>query len=325
MCSYLISVIVPVYNCEKYLTRGIDSLVNQTYFEKLEIIFVNDGSTDKSELIIDSYVSRYNNMRLFTQCNKGVSAARNTGIEKSNGSYIAFFDADDVAEPKLYETLYKLLINNEADISIVDYSMIFSDGTSKKHRDNCFKILSDKSDILQSFFCSNLICTNPVDKLFTRKAIENVHFPEGYAIGEDMFFVYKSLCTAKKIVIDSSQVLYKYCIHHGSAMKTSFSDKNFDSVQLAKMIMDEFDKKEKIYNYAEANYIHEICKMLGLLYNGKVENKYYCKASVYIQILKNYSIFKAIKYMDKKHFFALELMKLSPYAYHFVYRIMKVG
>lgn len=232
MCSYLISVIVPVYNCEKYLTRGIDSLVNQTYFEKLEIIFVNDGSTDKSELIIDSYVSRYNNMRLFTQCNKGVSAARNTGIEKSNGSYIAFFDADDVAEPKLYETLYKLLINNEADISIVDYSMIFLDGTSKKHRDNCFKILSDKSDILQSFFCSNLICTNPVDKLFTRKAIENVHFPEGYAIGEDMFFVYKSLCTAKKIVIDSSQVLYKYCIHHGSAMKTSFSDKNFDYIIL---------------------------------------------------------------------------------------------
>lgn len=325
MQNYLISVIVPVYNCEKYLERGINSLINQTYFDKIEFIFVNDGSTDNSELIIDSYVRRYDNMRLFTQCNKGVSVARNIGIENSTGLYIAFFDADDIAEPELYETLYKLLINNKADISIVDYSMLFIDGTDKKHRDSCFQILSDRSDILKSFFCENLICTNPVDKLFTRKVIKNIYFPEGYAIGEDMFFIYKTICAAKKIVINSSHVLYKYCINKDSAMKSTFSDKNFDSVHLAKRILEEFDNTEEIYNYAEANYIHEICKMLGLLYQGVVDDKYYQKAKVYISILKKYRISKAIKYMDKKHLIALELMKVSPSVYNFIYKILKVG
>ena len=101
MNKYLISVIVPVYNCEKHLESSIGSLLSQTFFEQIEFVFVNDGSTDNSEAIIKSYVDRYSNIKIISQKNKGVSSARNTGIVNSKGDFLSFFDADDVAEPTL--------------------------------------------------------------------------------------------------------------------------------------------------------------------------------------------------------------------------------
>ncbi|MDK2808980.1 MAG: hypothetical protein PWP24_1717, partial [Clostridiales bacterium] len=94
----MISVIVPVYNCEAYLDESIQSLLQQTYFEQLEVIFIDDGSKDNSAKIICKYTEKYSNMRLIRQSNGGVSAARNRGIEAASREYIAFFDADDIAE-----------------------------------------------------------------------------------------------------------------------------------------------------------------------------------------------------------------------------------
>ena len=94
----MISVIVPVYNCEAYLDESIQSLMQQTYFEHMEIIFIDDGSKDNSTKIISKYTEKHSNMRLIKQTNHGVSAARNRGIEAASGEYIAFFDADDIAE-----------------------------------------------------------------------------------------------------------------------------------------------------------------------------------------------------------------------------------
>lgn len=94
----MISVIVPVYNCEKYLDKSIQSLINQTIFDDLEIIFVDDGSYDRSADIIKLYIEKYPNLTLICQKNKGVSAARNRGIGEAHGDYVTFFDADDLAE-----------------------------------------------------------------------------------------------------------------------------------------------------------------------------------------------------------------------------------
>ena len=321
----MISIIIPVYNCEKYLQNGIESLIKQTIFNELEFVFVDDGSTDNSRNIIRKYVDIYENMTLIVQSNAGVSEARNRGIKESKGEYIAFFDADDIALPSLYEKLYDLLKNNSSDISIVDYSMVFENGEEKKHRQEIIREWENKDEALESFFSESIICTNPVDKMFTRKIVEKISFPEGYAIGEDMFFVYKAICEAHKIVIDTTQALYKYCLHPDSAMKKKFEDKHFDAVRLAKKILDEFEKNSKLYDYAEANYVHEICKMLGLLYRENVEQEYVEKVSKYKKYIKQYSIFKALKYMDKKHVIALELMKVSPILYIKIYKAMKVG
>lgn len=325
MNKYLVSVIIPVFNCEKYLKNSINSLISQTIFEKIEFIFVNDGSTDNSLDIICSYVDKYENFKVYSQINKGVSAARNLGISKSIGDYICFFDADDEADPNLYEILLELITEYSCDISVVDYSMIFDGKTEKKHRPTINTVFNSSSEMLKSFFSQNLICNNPFDKMFRREIIKNIKFPEGYAIGEDMFFVYKALLSSSSLVLNSSYTLYKYILHPQSAMKSSFSEKYFHPICLSKKILDDFEKNDEMYCFAEANYIHEICKMVSLFYKTEINKLYLDRIFDYRKILKKYSIFKAVKYMDKKHVVALELMKISPYLYNFIYKILKVG
>lgn len=322
----MISVVIPVYNCEKYLHDSIKSLVNQTIFDKLELVFVDDGSTDNSRDIIKKYVNIYDNMKLVVQDNMGVSVARNRGIKESKGEYVCFFDADDLAEPRLYEKLYKLLIENDADISIVDYSMLFENGIEKKHRPSVFEIWDSKDESLKKFFVGKLICTNPVDKMFSRKILDNITFPIEYAIGEDMYFVYNAIKKSNRVVIDSTSVMYKYRIHPESAMKKEFSEKHIGAVKLAEKILSDFERGEFLYDYAEANYVHEICKMFGLMYRKNQSLKKFAnKTKIYKTYMKQYSIIKAFKYMEQKHVMALILMKISPRLYTLVYKMMKVG
>jgi Glycosyltransferases involved in cell wall biogenesis len=321
----MISVIVPVYNCEKYLHDGINSLIKQTIFNNLEIIFIDDGSTDNSLEIISTYIKKYNNMKCFHQSNMGVSAARNVGIKMAQGKYIAFFDADDVAKPTLYEKLFSLCEKNEADISIVDYSMVFKDGVIIKHRNPVTKEWTNKNDLLKSFMKENIICTNPVDKLFSAELARKISFPEGYAIGEDMYYVFQALCCSKKVVIDSSESLYLYFLRDASSMKTQFNNKHIDAVRLSKKIIEALSTNKVVLPYAEANYIHEICKMLALLFRSGNVDEYKEKISFYTNEIRNYSFFKSLKYMSTKHMLALTLMKLSPNLYLFLYTILRIG
>ena len=110
-----ITVIIPIYNAELYLERCIDSIVNQS-FKDIELICVNDGSTDNSEQIIKKYQDNHNNIILISKKNEGVSAARNIGLEKSNSDYIYFVDADDWLSPDCLESIYNAAISSQADI-----------------------------------------------------------------------------------------------------------------------------------------------------------------------------------------------------------------
>ena len=113
----LISVIVPVYNVEKYIGKCVESIERQTY-DNLEIILVDDGSTDTSGLICEELARKDKRIRVFHQDNKGLSEARNKGLEKAKGEYIGFVDADDVIYSKMYEKLYETLIISESDFSV---------------------------------------------------------------------------------------------------------------------------------------------------------------------------------------------------------------
>lgn len=321
----MVSVIVPVYNCEQYLKESINSLIDQTIFNQLEIIFVNDGSTDDSELILQSYVNTFSNMKLYSQSNKGASAARNVGIRNCSGEYVCFFDADDIAKPTLYEKLLELVIIFDVDMAIVDYSMVFPDGFEKKHRDSVAKILMEKEEIMKEFFAGSLICTNPIDKIFKKELLKTVFFPEGYSVGEDMFFVYQILKKINKLAIDSTESLYRYRLRPDSIMKKEFSDKHIDSVRLSRRILDEIDEMDTIYLYAEANYVHEICKMLALYMKDGSSREYESIMNNQRKKIKKYSLCNAWKYMNKKSFVALFLMKKSPKVYLWLYRILRIG
>lgn len=319
----MISVIVPVYNCALYLDKSIQSLIAQTIFRDLEIIFIDDGSTDESVKIIQSYARKYTNMRLICQSNHGVSSARNRGLKEAKGKYVAFFDADDIAFNTLYEELLSLMVDNNVDMSCVNYIKCFSDGVEKVQKKREETILFGRQ-IIESFFLSNLLCNNTFDKLFKLSIAKKIQFPEGFAIGEDMFFVFKYLLKTKKVAVDTTRCLYRYYIRNNSAMKSEFSEKYFDTIILSKKMMNMVSYNSSIYLLTEANWIHEICKTLALYYQSG-SRQYQEMAINYNKYLKSYPVKKAFRYLGKKHFIALLIMKICPKLYIKIYERLHIG
>ncbi len=323
--EYLISVIVPVYNGARYLPNSIGSLIGQTIFDRLEIVCVDDGSTDNSLEILKDYENRYENIKVFHRENAGVSAARNYGIEISTGRYIAFLDADDEASDKLYEKLLSIMESSNADVGIGDFLVVFEDGKCVKHKEAIIKKWDDPQQLMIDFFRSDYICNNVFDKLFKREIIQDVTFPEGYAIGEDMYFVYGALKNAKIAVLDSSEALYRYMIHAGSAMKSGFNEKYTHAVRLSETIMKQEKDNSAVYEYAKAKYINEVCKTMRLLYEGDAQGGYSDLYKAYKDIIRNYRFKDAKEYMNKKHYFAFVLMRISPFLYDSIYKFLRVG
>ena len=124
MDNPLISIIIPVYNVEKYLAKCVESVINQTY-KKIQIILIDDGSTDNSGKICDDFKLKDNRIEVIHKKNGGLSDARNAGLKIVKGDYIGFIDSDDYIEKDMYETLLCLLIENNADISIVSFVFNF--------------------------------------------------------------------------------------------------------------------------------------------------------------------------------------------------------
>lgn len=122
-CEYLVSFIIPIYNAEKYLDECIKSIIKQTY-SNFELLLVNDGSTDNSAIICDTYANKDSRIKVIHKINGGVSSARNIGLDNAKGEYICFVDADDVIHPKLLETTLSVLMETQQDIIIYRYKFV---------------------------------------------------------------------------------------------------------------------------------------------------------------------------------------------------------
>ena len=186
-----ISVIVPVYNTEKYLPKCLDSLVNQT-LKDIEIIIVNDGSPDNSQKIIDDYVKKYKNIKAFEKKNGGLSDARNYGIKKASGEYIAFLDSDDYVTVDMYEKMYKKAISQHFDMVVCDLNYVYNDKVVKAYSN----IKDDTTDIRKAMINIYPAAWNKIFKkeLFDRgiEFKKNVWF-------EDVEFIYRLLPNIKSI------------------------------------------------------------------------------------------------------------------------------
>ena len=172
-----VSIIVPVYNVEKYLSKCLDSLVNQT-LKDIEIIIVNDGSPDHSQDIIDKYAKRYSKkIRAFQKDNGGQASARNLGLTKATGEYILFVDSDDYIELDTCDELYNNAKKLNSDIVLFDYYIIYS-----KEHNKLKSVIEKVNDVdninKKEFFLST---PSPVNKLFRREFLlnHNFRFPEG--------------------------------------------------------------------------------------------------------------------------------------------------
>lgn len=226
----LISIIVPVYNVEKYLDQCVESIINQTYKE-LEIILIEDGSPDNCALICDSWAKKDDRIKVFHVDNGGSARARNIGLLHAKGKYVGFVDADDFLMPSMYEILYKLAINSSAEITECGYYKVTSDVVH-----NSLNNLEGKT--IRTFNTAEALLENVRDtvvqqvvwnKLYLRRIIGNTFFTEGKYI-DDEFWTYKIIGSAKKIV-STTEKLYCYRQQEASMMHQSFSLRRMDALE----------------------------------------------------------------------------------------------
>lgn len=246
MENSLVSVIIPVYNVEKYLKRCIDSVLNQSY-KNLEIIIIDDGSKDKSSEICDNYKIKDKRVFVVNTKNKGLSEARNKGIEISKGEYISFIDSDDWVESTYIEKLMDLLLEYKVDISICDFKKVYNEKIENKNYNYNEKIETyTNKEALDELFKSDAPKFGVSwGKIYKRYLFDNIRFPKG-RYHEDDFTTYKLFDKSTKIVSTNEKLIY-YFQRKDSIMGTSYKlDKRLDVVQA-------FNEQREYFH--EKNYI----------------------------------------------------------------------
>ena len=239
----MISIIVPVYNVEEYLEECLESIRQQT-FTDIEVILVNDGSTDGSRQICERYCEKDNRFKLINQENQGQSVARNRGVKESVGQFIMFVDSDDVINTNVLEVLLPYM---KTDVDIVECRMtrkkeefflnktstIVFEGNSKEAILNCIAFKEVK-------YCA-------FKKLYRREIVEKIPFLEGY-IYEDVFTGINYLKHIRKIVV-VDYIGYYYRVRPNSIMTKPFNEKDLDIFKVGNQLIDSFKDDENMLPY----------------------------------------------------------------------------
>ena len=231
----MISVIVPVYNVEKYLKPCLDSILNSTY-QDIELIPVDDGSTDNSGAICDEYARKDARVHVIHKTNGGVSSARNEGIKAANGEFISFIDGDDVIHPEMLNILVKALAEGDYDFSMCYFKKVSDEEIIKTYQNEITS--SSKKVIPQADFFRKIYSTDGFEmgqshivfnKLYNRDFIDELYFNE-LKVGEDTEWMHRACMRMKKCVLVEKE-LYYY-IQRNSSLTHENKNQNFiDSIR----------------------------------------------------------------------------------------------
>jgi len=246
----LISVIVPVYNVEKYLSRCLDSIINQTY-KNLDIILIDDGSTDKSALICQEYKNIDKRIKVIHQENRGLSGARNTGIDNAEGDYYVFIDSDDEILPEMIETLYAISKETNADISICHMHYV-KENEEIKRNNKCQPIILVDENKFNLIYTNWMLAVVQWNKLFKKEIFNDLRFPEGM-YHEDEFIIHHEFALAK-IVAYTNEKLYIYYQHDESIVRTPSAKKKYH-VMLAYKDRLDYCENNNLLNTAVSTYV----------------------------------------------------------------------
>ena len=291
--SVKVSIIVPVYNVEKYIKKCLDSLVRQT-LKEIEIIVVNDGSPDNSQKIIDKYVKKYpNKVKSYIQKNGGQGSARNFGLTKATGEYVGYVDSDDFVELDMYERMYNKAKEEKSDI-IVCGSYNVNEITALKETD-LDKMIFD--DMKQNAFFGRMAVWNKIYKkeLLTKN---NLEFRSKIWY-EDVDFTLKALSYAKKITY-VNKPFYNYLIREGSTMNNSNIDRNLEILEAFDCILK--NKKIKIdkdiieFLAIDNIYISAVVRIIRAKANRKKKIEIINKLINYVS--NNFPDFRNNKYIN---------------------------
>lgn len=263
-----ISVIVPVYNTSAYLHRCLDSVVNQS-FENYEIVIVNDGSTDDSEAICREYSEKHSNIILITKVNGGLSEARNTGVRNAAGKYVSFVDSDDYIDERYLETLYRPIVNYEADMSVVGLSLFSDSVPAAADRIGDCVVLSHRDALLDMLY-QNRLDTSACALLIPISMALEYPFPPG-RFHEDEFTTYKYYSACKKVAVYSEK-LYFYYQREGSIMH-SMGRAKYDELEAADNLVSVFSEDAELKRAAESMCFSDYCQVFLSSPNIKSEDR----------------------------------------------------
>lgn len=231
----LVSIIVPVYNVEKYLEKCILSVLSQTY-TNIEVILVDDGSTDDSLKICETYAKLDNRISVIHKQNGGLSSARNAGLDIARGDFISFIDSDDYVDSRFIENLYNRIISDGSDIAVCEYSRVDEKGDSLPYIPFNKDIVVNE-DQFWNLFCSTKLsyCVISCNKLYKARLWKNIRFKVG-KLNEDAFIIKEIISQCDKISLLSKQ-LYFYFIRNGSIMN-NYTERSLDNVEAYLEILD---------------------------------------------------------------------------------------
>lgn len=266
-----ISIIVPVYNVEKYVDRCLDSLINQSY-KNIEIIIVNDGSTDNSMKVVEKKYKNNDKIRIYDKKNGGLSSARNYGLGKATGDYYLFVDSDDWLELNCIEELVNIIKKGNADIIEFGYKLVSDNSVlSTAKFENCE--IEPKENILGEFFFGTQIIDIVCNKIYNKNLFIDLRFVEG-KIHEDYMITPELLFKCNKIVI-IDKVFYNYYQRSDSITQKPFSEKNFDRIFAGKHVADFCNKNIPDYYEIALIRIGFICIYLykHLMDSSKIISK----------------------------------------------------
>ena len=279
MAAPEISVIVPVYNVEKYLQRCVDSLLRQT-FHNCEILLVDDGATDSSGAMCDGYAARDSRVRVIHKPNGGLSDARNAGLEVAQGKYVCFIDSDDYVEPDMLEVLYRLVTEHDADLSICGISDSYEKGSYPQCPEEIEFVCTGREAqgiTLEGKKLPGSVCT----KLIRRELIGDHRFLKGKTY-EDAFFTPELLLRAKTVAA-TTRSLYYYWHRDDSITTRPFSAKNMDIVEAYAYTLDQV--RQRCPEHEELA-MFRLCWANFVVLDKMLVTENYRKLPQYPQVLK---------------------------------------
>ena len=304
----LISIIVPVYNVEKYLEKCVNSIVNQTY-KNLEIILVDDGATDSSGKLCDELAKIDNRIKVYHKENGGLSDARNYGVEKSTGEYIGFVDSDDYIDAEMYEKLYEAIKKENVDVAECNLKIIYPDREELFTEQNYYNVCT-KQEYLEEYLKIEKIFGSACVRLIKSDIAKKLKFPVG-KLYEDTYYAYGLINVADSYVIMDAPY-YNYLMRENSITNARFNPRIFDLIEIVEEFHNTvYENYPGLEEAADCRRMYAYFSVLNsiLLEENYRDNEYYSEILSYFK--RNYISLLKNKYINRNRKLSVILIKLN--------------
>lgn len=311
--NVLVSVIIPIYNVEKYLSKSIESVLNQT-FADFELLLIDDGSPDNCGIICDEYEKKDSRIKVFHRKNFGLSASRNFGVDKAVGKYVCFLDSDDWYAPNALEIMVDLVENQKADIGMIFIKETETENVTYDGKDE--SVVLSSSECLSTMLKEHTQFVQACNKIYSRELVSDIKFPEGKYF-EDLFVAVEKYSRIDRLIWSKKSCMF-YRKRPGSITHSSFTRKSLDYYKGLEHVNDMFlslNRKDLYAIHANktlACYMDYSIKLEDSCFEDKdlLINELKIKAK---KLFKTLPIYKWKLYIIKRYFFFILSLKLYRY------------